>query len=244
MVFHVKQYQNPVNWNDIPQEAREHLQKYIALIKECSKSLNLVSSGDIEVLKSRHILDSLAVVPILQGNEKVIDIGTGAGFPGLPVKLWYPDIYLVLVESRMKRTEFLMDAVAVLGIKDCKVLNQRVEDIAHSPEYRECFDVALARAVASLSVLWEYMLPLLKIGGVAIAYKSRDIGKEIKGSKFSLEMLGGQLEDTVEYVAGNHKGLLVIARKVRSCPEGYPRSPGRAEKRPIGFRAKLHKDKP
>jgi len=214
------------------------------LVKERSKSLNLVSSGDIEVLKSRHILDSLAVIPMLQGNEEIIDIGAGAGFPGLPVKAWYPDTRFVLVESRRKRAEFLVDAVTALNIKNCRVLNQRVENIAHSPEYRECFDVALARAVANLSVLWEYMLPLLKIGGVAIAYKSRDIGREIKDSEVSLEVLGGQLEDTVEYVAGNHKGLLVIARKVRSCPEGYPRSPGRAEKRPIGFRAKLHKDKP
>jgi 16S rRNA (guanine527-N7)-methyltransferase len=240
----VKQYQNPVNWNDIPQEMQERFQKYVALIKERSRLLNLVSSGDVDVLRDRHILDSLAVVPMLQGSEEIIDIGAGAGFPGLPVRMWHPDTRLVFVESRRKRAEFLVDAVTVLNIKNCRVLNQRVEDVAHSPEYRGCFDVALARAVANLSVLWEYMLPLLKIGGVAIAYKSRDIGKEIKDSEVCLEMLGGQLADTVEYVAGNYKGLLVVARKIKSCPEEYPRSPGRAEKRPIGLRAKVHKDKP
>jgi len=211
------------------------------LMKERSRSLNLVSSGDTEVIRDRHILDSLAVVPILQGNEKIIDIGTGAGFPGLPVKIWYPDTHVILVESRMKRAEFLMDAVVALGIENCEVLNQRVEMVAHIPEYRGHFDVALARAVANLSVLWEYMLPLLKIGGVAVAYKSRGIIQEIKDSEVCLEILGGQLEDTVEYVAADYKGLLVVARKVRPCPEEYPRLPGRAEKRPIGLRAKPQK---
>jgi len=204
----------------------------------------LTTIVDDEGVQIQHFLDSLTCLLAWPGNWAngqigkftVVDIGAGAGFPGLPLRLVCPDLRLTLVESVRKKADFLRHLVSVLGLSDVTVLAARVEDIGRDPTHRERYDVALARAVAELAVLVEYALPLLRVGGILIAQKTRaTAGKEVEAAARALSVLGGQVELVVEVALPGLREprALVTVGKVAPTEARYPRRVGVPTRRPL-----------
>ncbi len=196
---------------------------------------NLVASADHQSIIS-HYIDSLSVstYPHYKDAKKVLDIGSGAGFPGIPLKIVFPKTALVIVESRQKRAHFLELVITKLGLSGVIVSNQRVEEFGQNQKNREIFDIVLARAVASLNVLLEYAIPLLTIGGRFIAYKGRKKDLEIEEARPALVEFGAELEEvlSLDIEPGKDRSLVVI-RKLSPTPAKYPRRQGMPGKRPI-----------
>jgi 16S rRNA (guanine527-N7)-methyltransferase len=199
---------------------------------------NLTAITEPETIETRHFLDSLSVilaVPLTTG-QRVIDVGTGAGFPGLPLRLVRPQIDLTLLEATAKKTDFLSHLVKRLRLNNVRILNARAEDAGQDAANRERFDVALARAVAQMSVLAEYLLPLCKVGGRCVALKGETAVVEAQQAEEALRILGGRLEKVIAVelpqVAETH--YLVIIEKIAATPPKYPRRAGIPSKRPLG----------
>ncbi len=205
-----------------------------------NRQVNLTRIVDPEEIGVKHFLDSLSVHQVLLDlprNFSIIDIGTGAGFPGLPLKIALPEVQLTLLEATAKKTKFLQHIVDALQLTGVTVLAARVEEVGRQAAHREQYDVAVARAVASLPVLVEYALPLVRVGGQVIAQKGRHPAEEVKTATRALKMLGGQLDqilpvDVPGLEATRH---LVIIRKSKTTPRQYPRRPGLPAKRPFYF---------
>jgi 16S rRNA (guanine527-N7)-methyltransferase len=203
-----------------------------------NERVNLTSVTDYEAVQVKHFLDSLSCLQILDTlapDARCIDIGAGAGFPGLPLKMVRPSMRLTLLESVGKKVGFLEHMVKVLRLKDVGVVQGRAEELGRHPDYREVFDVALARAVAQMAVLVEYALPLVRVGGIFVAQKGAEVGEEVESALPAMKVLGGRLR---ELRAVNLPGLddprhLVVVEKVASTPDRYPRRPGIAKKRPL-----------
>ena len=164
----------------------------------------------------------------------VVDIGTGAGFPGLPLKIVYPHISLTLVDSLGKRVRFLQDVVDTLKLSDTVAVHSRSEDLAHNKKYREKFDLCTARAVAAMNVLSEYCLPYVKTGGYFSAYKSGNIGEEIENAGKAITVLGGEIENAEIFDFYDMKRSIVLVKKIKKTPAKYPRKAGLPSKSPIG----------
>jgi 16S rRNA (guanine527-N7)-methyltransferase len=212
--------------------------KYYMEIIECTQKINLTRITDYEEVQIKHFLDSLSITsytgPVLS-DIRVLDIGTGAGFPGIPLKITFPNIKLTLLEATTKKTRFLGHLIEKLGLSEVKIVSGRAEDIAHENEYREKYDLVLSRAVAILPVLVELALPFCSILGVFIAQKKKNVDTEIRQSLKAITELGGRLR---EIRSVDLKGLtdgqkLVIIDKVKITPYKYPRRPGIPNKRPI-----------
>ncbi len=211
--------------------------KFTSVLKEWNTRFNLTAIEDDRDIVIKHHLDSISVVPCLEREESLktlIDVGTGAGFPGIPLKLAREDLDVTLLDSIGKRVTFLKAAIAELNLGGIEVLQGRAEQFGRKEEYREVFDAAVARAVASLPVLLEYCLPFVKVGGIFIAMKGSDI-KEVDFSKKALEILGGVVEKTEEICLpfSNLKRNVITVRKIRQTPTGYPRDVGKPSKRPL-----------
>ncbi len=201
--------------------------------------INLTAITDVEDVQIKHFLDSLTLISSINEKQcescKIIDVGSGAGFPGIPLKIVLPSLEMTLIEATTKKVLFLEHIVQELALQDVEIINGRAEEAAQKPEYRQKFDVAISRAVAELAVLCELTLPFCKVGGCVIAQKKGDIQFELEQSLKSIETLGGRLSK-VEKI--NLEGLdderyLVVIDKVRPTPEKYPRRPGMPEKRPL-----------
>jgi len=202
-----------------------------------NEKFNLTAIRDREGIRVKHFLDSLTclrALPLLNSHT-VIDVGTGAGFPGIPIKILYPGIQLTLVESVGKKADFCQHMVEILGLKHVNVLTSRAEDLGKSSVYRGQFDIALARAVASLPVLVEYLLPLLRIGGKMVAQKGETAPVECQQAENAIRLLGGRLEQlipvTLPGVAGDR--YLVSIDKAAATPPNYPRNTGIPQKKPL-----------
>ena len=215
--------------------------RYLAGLLEWNRRGGLTSPKALAEAERAHFLDSLTLVPLLKRRlpdvRRVVDVGTGGGFPGVPIKLAMPGLHLVLVEATQKKADFLRWLVAELGLADVEVLAQRVEEVAHQPPYREGFDAATARALGSLPAVLELTLPLCRIGGLVIAPRRGGVAVEVAGSAHALEALGGRLE-AVEPVTVTVPGLqagseLVVIEKVAPTPDRYPRRPGMPAKRSL-----------
>ena len=208
-------------------------------LENWNRRANLTSITGSEEVQVKHFLDSLTIAPLLQKMERadfrLIDIGTGAGFPGIPLKIVYPDIRLALLEATGKKTAFLSHLVSLLGLEDVAVINSRAEDAAHDPALRESFDMAAARAVAPLSALVELALPFCCTGGFFIAQKKGDIKAEVAGAQKAVSVLGGTLEEMKQVMLPGLEDdrQLIVIRKIRPSPPRYPRRPGIPLKRPI-----------
>jgi 16S rRNA (guanine527-N7)-methyltransferase len=215
---------------------------YYSELAEWNQKVNLTAITEYEEVQVKHFLDSLTACLVLDGRPppgaKVIDVGAGAGFPGLPLKVAFPDIRLVLTDSVGKKTRFLHHLTEVLGLADVEIFTGRAEELGHRPDLRENFDLALSRGVAKLPVLLEYTLPFCKTGGKVIAWKHADIKKELADAEGALKTLGGHLSGIVPVqVSGlTDDRVLVIVDKTRTTPAEYPRRPGVPAKRPIGKR--------
>lgn len=217
---------------------REQFQKYYEMLVEWNKVMNLTSITEYNEVYEKHFIDSLAITKVIdiEKIDTVLDIGTGAGFPGLPLKIAYPHLNLVLLDSLQKRIHFLNAVIDELGLENIKTLHGRAEDYAKKAEYRESFDLCVSRAVANLATLSEYCIPYIKVGGMFISYKSGNIDEEVEASKTAIKILGGKLENVVKFQLPDTEinRSFVKVNKVQSTRKKYPRKAGMPGKEPIG----------
>lgn len=198
---------------------------------------NLTAITDAEAVMVRHFLDSLTLlrgIPFPPG-ARLVDVGTGAGFPGLPLKLVQPDLELALLEATGKKVAFLEHIISVCGLQGVTTVKARAEDAAHDPVHRAHYDIVVARAVARLPSLLEYLLPFAKVGGVCVAMKGRTAQTEADDSGHALEVLGGKLRgiETFQLPGVEEPHYLVIVEKVAQTPALYPRKPGIPTRQPL-----------
>ncbi|MBK8984766.1 MAG: 16S rRNA (guanine(527)-N(7))-methyltransferase RsmG [Chloroflexi bacterium] len=210
---------------------------YLALLLEWNERLNLTAVRQPEAIQQRHFLDSLtcALVTGDLNGRVLIDVGTGAGFPGLPLKILYPELQLTLVESVAKKTDFLLVVAAELGFDDVVVLVERAENLGQMGDHREQYDWAVARAVAEMRVLAEYLLPLCRVGGHMLAQKGEAAAAETAAASAAIRVLGGGAAAlTPAPSVGQEKPhYLVVVPKIAPTPAVYPRRPGMPGKRPL-----------
>lgn len=199
---------------------------------------NLTAIADPPQIRIKHFLDSLSCILAMKNSprQRIIDVGTGAGFPGLPLKIIYPDLHLVLVESVGKKAAFCEHVCRVLGLNQVEIIQERAEVIGHQPQNRERGDWAVARAVATLPVLVEYLLPLVRRGGFALAMKGENAHAEVQTAQSGIELLGGRLKRLIPVILPGveEERYLVVIEKVSATPDRFPRRVGIPAKRPLG----------
>ncbi len=211
-------------------------QQYADLLHTWNQRFNLTAVRDPEEIWSRHFLDSLTCLRVMRGTplERVIDVGTGAGFPGLALKIVQPDMHLTLVESVGKKAEFCAEVVRILGLENVDIHTARAEELGQNPQYREQYDWAVARAVAPLPILAEYLLPLVKVGGQMLAQKGKDAELETKQAENAVTTLGGVLRPIMSVtLPGVDARALIVVAKIHPTPDRYPRRVGIPSKRPL-----------
>jgi len=222
---------------DLSEYQLDQFEKYYTLLSEWNARFNLTAVTDYEAVQKAHFLDSLTL--ILAGinleNKRVIDVGAGAGFPGLPLKIAFPNIEMTLLEATGKKVRFLSEAISTLNLAGVRVINARAEDAARQPEHRERFDIAVSRAVAGLDTLCELCLPFCIVDGTFIAMKKGDIESEVSSSQSAIKKLGGRLVgvksvDLPEF--HDSRRLVVIHKTGPTLPE-YPRRSGLPAKKPL-----------
>jgi 16S rRNA (guanine527-N7)-methyltransferase len=211
--------------------------KYMALLKEWNEKINLTAiTDDYEIVK-KHFIDSLSIIKsnVIKNGTSIIDVGTGAGFPGIPIKIVMPEVRIVLLDSLNKRVKFLNTVIEELMLKDIVSIHGRAEEMSKLSLYRETFDVATARAVANMSLLSEYCLPYVKRGGYFIAMKGPSGYEEVNEAKKALSVLGGTIKQIIEtkIVDEEINHNIIVIEKTRSTPPGYPRRFAIIEKNPI-----------
>jgi 16S rRNA (guanine527-N7)-methyltransferase len=204
---------------------------------EWNQKFNLTAIRDVESIRTKHFLDSLSCVLAWKATppNRLIDVGTGAGFPGVPLKILYPNLKLTLVESVGKKAMFCQHIVGVLGLEHVDVIQARAEDLGQDAHHREKYDWAVARAVANLNVLSEYLMPLVKVGGTMLAQKGESGPAEAQSAEPAMKLLGGKLRQLIPV---NLPGVaddryLILVDKVAATPPKYPRKPGIAAKQPL-----------
>lgn len=197
--------------------------KYYNLLIEGNKICNLTAITDEDGVVEKHFYDSIFPQKYFSLNAKVLDIGAGAGFPSIPLKLVRDDLSFTLLDSLNKRINFLNNTIQTLNLKNIESIHGRAEDFAKLSDYREKFDITTARAVANLKVLSEYCLPFVKVGGQFIAYKSGNCEEEINEAKQIICELGGKISKVIDYNIGENSRKLVIIEKTKETPKKYPR---------------------
>jgi 16S rRNA (guanine527-N7)-methyltransferase len=217
----------------------EQFAVYYHELVDWNSRINLTAITDIEEVQVKHFLDSLTLLYLIKEKRcedcKIIDVGTGAGFPGIPIKIALPDIKMTLLEATAKKALFIRQLTAKLALKDVEVLNERAEEAAQKPQYREKFDVVVSRAVAELAILAELTLPFCAVGGYLIAQKKGDISVELEQSLKAIEMLGGRLSgvEKIRLAGLDDERYLILIEKTGATPQKYPRRSGMPEKRPL-----------
>lgn len=217
---------------DLIKNNYEIFEKYFEKLVSYNEKVNLTAITEKNQVFIKHFLDSILPVDEIAKNSKIVDIGTGAGFPSLPLKIVRPDLNLTMVDSLNKRIKFLDELTSDLNIKTINI-HSRAEDFAK--QNREHFDFAVARAVAKLNVLLEYLLPIVKIGGFVFAYKGSNFDEEIKEAKKAITVLGGEYIKTLNFNLPNDCGErnIIVIKKIKATPKQYPRDKNLPKLKPI-----------
>ncbi len=209
---------------------------YYNLLIEKNKVMNLTAITEFSEVISKHFIDSLSIVKVIElNNQKLLDLGTGAGFPGIPLKIVFPDLEIVLLDSLNKRLIFLQEVIDSLKLNKICTLHGRAEDFGKNPAYREKFDLCVSRAVAKLSSLSEYCTPYVKKDGFFISYKSGKVEEELIASERAFKLLGAKLLKVETFLLPNTdmERSLVVIQKIEKTPKNYPRSAGKPSKEPL-----------
>lgn len=222
----------------VTEEQLKKFRLYYTLLLDWNEKMNLTAITKIEEVYVKHFYDSLTlamVYPQIAGDYRLIDIGSGAGFPGVPLKILFPQLKITFLDSLQKRIKYLEIVCNELALTDCTFVHGRAEDVAHKPEYREQFDIAVARAVARLAVLNELCLPFVSVGGVFFAMKGPDVDLEISDSRKSLNLFKSSIVKThsLELPDDQGKRTIIQIKKMGPTPHNYPRKPGIPSKSPI-----------
>ena len=220
----------------------EGFSRYLDLLIKWNQKINLTSLKTSSEIITKHFLDSIACIKVINQyihleETNIIDVGTGAGFPGIPIKIAYPSIKLSLLEAKKKKIIFLEKLIEKLNLKKAKILNGRAETFGRCSDYREKYDLAISRAVAPLNILSEYCLPLVRIGGLFIAQKGRSYKEETEKGINTIKFLGGELikVENIQISFIKQERYVLVIRKIKDTPLGYPRREGVPQKRPLHF---------
>lgn len=208
---------------------------YYDMLIDRNKVMNLTAITEFDEVMDKHFLDSVYLFRSieLKADYKLIDIGTGAGFPGIPLKIVFPELKITLLDSLNKRVGFLNDVIDELNLNDIEAIHGRAEDIAKDKAYRASYDIAVSRAVANLSTLSEYCLPFVKIGGKFVSYKSGDCADEVDNAKAAIHLLGGKINKIDEFSYSNNSRSFIVIDKVMNTSNKYPRKAGLPSKKPL-----------
>lgn len=222
---------------ELPDGALELLNRYYEMLIDTNKVMNLTAITEYSEVVIKHFADSAAIgcITDMNGNIDVIDVGTGAGFPGIVLKIVYPQLSVVLLDSLNKRVNFLKNVITELGLTDISAIHGRAEDIARNKDYREKFDLCVSRAVANMSSLSEYCLPFVKVGGRFVPYKADGCDEEVKTASKAVNTLGGKIRKIESYVIPDTDicRKFVVIDKLRNTSAKYPRKAGLPTKEPL-----------
>ena len=219
----------------INDEQIKSFEKYMNLLLEWNEKINLTAITQPEEVKLKHFVDSLTVLKYINEDDKVIDIGTGAGFPGIPLKIMNKNTKITLLDSLNKRINFLNIVIEKLDLSNIQAIHGRAEEIARNKFYREKYDVVVSRAVANLSTLTEYMLPFVKVGGKCICMKGANVNEELERAQNAIKELGGEIERVDNFYLSdndNERNIIVI-KKIKKTKSKYPRKAGTPSKEPL-----------
>ena len=213
----------------------EQFDKYMDLLLEWNEKINLTAITEKNQIILKHFIDSLTISKYIENNSKVIDVGTGAGFPGIPLKIYNNTLNITLLDSLNKRINFLNEVINELQLEKIQAIHSRAEDLARNNNYREKFDYAISRAVANLSTLSEYLLPYVKVNGKCICMKGPNINEEVKNSKQALKRLGGEIIDIKNFTLpeSDIERNIIIIKKIKNTDKEFPRKAGIPAKNPL-----------
>jgi len=221
----------------LSEKQMEQFLQYYEMLVEKNKVMNLTAITEFDEVVEKHFLDSVSLTQQLDLHQplKVLDLGTGAGFPGIPLKIVFPELEITLMDSLNKRVLFLQDVISSLQLQNIEAVHGRAEEAARNKKYRESFDLCVSRAVANISTLSEYCLPFVKIGGSFISYKSSTIEDELEDGKKGIAILGGKVKDVYKFTLPDSElqRSFVIIEKEKKTPKAYPRKAGTPSKEPL-----------